>query len=112
MRAEVSLYTHRKFALVASLLPADVVDDVEADERGEGQSEHDGDRIGVEGEAMLAGKSGCRKFGYIDTRGHWGSCKCGSDVGDLDSESRKPTLRFGSRCVGALEPEAKFGGFV
>jgi hypothetical protein len=27
------------------------------------------------------------------------------------AESRKPTLRCVSRCVGALEPEAKLGDF-
>jgi hypothetical protein len=90
-----------------SLLPAYVMDHVEADEHGQREGEANGDRIGVEAEAMLGGK-----FGYVDTRGHWNSCRCGSDVGNVSSESRKPTLRFESRCVGALEPEAKFGAFV
>src|ERR1700750_1454117 len=46
-----------------SLLPADVGDDVESDECGEGQGKHDCDGVDVEAEAVLGGDFGCVETG-------------------------------------------------
>ena len=43
--------TTRKANAKATELPGDVVDDVESNEGGEGQSDDDGSDVGVEGEA-------------------------------------------------------------